>query len=139
MPKESSFLLEHKWYFSIRYLQKQGENNNNNIIDTVACLWHKVWFGERCLSGGVLGPEGGRRYLGQWCKRGLSKLPSSGENGDLIAVESDGRGGKIKVLRSQNLFRRLHFCTIIRLVGKCNMLDWIIGWQNILKEISNIV
>nr|POE83757.1 e3 ubiquitin-protein ligase rnf5 [Quercus suber] len=53
--------------------------------------------GDVCFSGGFLGPDGTNRYLGKWCKRGLSKESNTG---NLIAVGADGRGGRIKVLRS---------------------------------------
>ncbi|KAL2336038.1 hypothetical protein Fmac_010484 [Flemingia macrophylla] len=59
--------------------------------------------GDICFSGGLLGPDGTRRYLGKWCKRGLNSESSTAKhssNGDLIAVGADGRGGKIKVLRT---------------------------------------
>ncbi|KAJ4728213.1 E3 ubiquitin-protein ligase TRAIP-like [Melia azedarach] len=55
--------------------------------------------GDVCFSSGVLGPDGTNRYLGKWCKRGQNK---GSNNGDLIAVGADGRGGRIKVLRSSN-------------------------------------
>ncbi|KAI3494921.1 hypothetical protein L1887_36960 [Cichorium endivia] len=58
--------------------------------------------GEFCFSGGVLGPDGSKRHLGKWCKKGFNATQASG-SGDLIAVGSDGRGGTIKVLRSLNL------------------------------------
>ncbi|XP_068669388.1 uncharacterized protein [Aristolochia californica] len=49
------------------------------------------------------GPAGANRYLGKSRKRGQNKVSLSGSSGDLIAVGADGRGGKIKVLRSPNL------------------------------------
>ncbi|XP_061349802.1 uncharacterized protein LOC133295040 [Gastrolobium bilobum] len=58
-----------------------------------------------CFSGGLLGPDGTHRYLGKWCKRGQNSESTSAKgssNGDLIAVGADGRGGKIKVLRTPN-------------------------------------
>ncbi|KAK7274305.1 hypothetical protein RIF29_15388 [Crotalaria pallida] len=61
--------------------------------------------GEICFSGGLLGPDGTRRYLGKWCKRGQNSASTSAKgsgNGDLIAVGADGRGGRIKALRSSN-------------------------------------
>ncbi|KAK4266904.1 hypothetical protein QN277_023764 [Acacia crassicarpa] len=61
--------------------------------------------GDICFSGGLLGPDGTNRYLGRWCKRGQKKesvTPKASINGDLIAVGADGRGGKVKVLRSPN-------------------------------------
>ncbi|RDX62595.1 hypothetical protein CR513_59057, partial [Mucuna pruriens] len=58
--------------------------------------------GNICFSGGLLGPDGTHRYLGKWCKRGLNESSSAkrASNGDLIAVGADGRGGKIKVLKT---------------------------------------
>ncbi|PON68035.1 43kDa postsynaptic protein [Parasponia andersonii] len=62
--------------------------------------------GDICFSGGLLGPDGTNRYLGKWCKRHQNKETRQGVNrsstGDLIAVGADGRGGRIKVLRSLN-------------------------------------
>lgn len=65
--------------------------------------------GDVCFSGGLLAPDGTLRHLGKWCKRGQSKgsavqsaQGSSTNSSDLIAVGADGRGGKIKVLRSLN-------------------------------------
>ncbi|CAL0315028.1 unnamed protein product [Lupinus luteus] len=58
-----------------------------------------------CFSGGLLGPDGNNRFLGKWCKRGQNSEPASANgsgNGDLIAVGADGRGGRIKALRSSN-------------------------------------
>ncbi|KAF3646280.1 putative pentatricopeptide repeat-containing protein, mitochondrial [Capsicum annuum] len=62
---------------------------------------------DHCFSGGLLGPDGTNRHLGKWCKKvqnkGSAGLPGSGANsGDLISVGADGRGGRIKVLRSIN-------------------------------------
>ncbi|CAK7348820.1 unnamed protein product [Dovyalis caffra] len=63
--------------------------------------------GDVCFSSGLMGPDGTNRYLGRWCKRGKSKgsvdmQGTSASSGDLIAVGSDGRGGRVKVLRSIN-------------------------------------
>ncbi|XVF33258.1 hypothetical protein REPUB_Repub17cG0153500 [Reevesia pubescens] len=63
--------------------------------------------GNICFSGGLLGPDGAKWYLGKWCKRGkmLGSMPAQGStksSGDLIAVGADGRGGRIKVMRSVN-------------------------------------
>nr|GEW50784.1 RING/U-box superfamily protein [Tanacetum cinerariifolium] len=64
--------------------------------------------GNFSFSAGVLGPDGIKRHLGKWCKKsqskGINASPVPGRvSGDLIAVGSDGRGGTIKVLKSQNL------------------------------------
>ncbi|KAF3441575.1 hypothetical protein FNV43_RR15489 [Rhamnella rubrinervis] len=64
--------------------------------------------GDVCFSGGLLGPDGTNRYLGKWCKRGQNKELKewrkglSSNTGDLIAVGADGKGGRVKVLRSLN-------------------------------------
>ncbi|KAL4354460.1 hypothetical protein GQ457_06G031810 [Hibiscus cannabinus] len=63
--------------------------------------------GNICFSGGFLGPDGTRRHLGKWCKRGktlgsMNTQGSTKNSGDLIAVGADGRGGRIKVMRSVN-------------------------------------
>ncbi|XP_027337381.1 uncharacterized protein LOC113851095 [Abrus precatorius] len=57
-----------------------------------------------CFSGGLLGPDGTHRYLGKWCKRGQNNESTSkrSTNGDLITVGADGRGGRIKVLRTSS-------------------------------------
>ncbi|XP_057454692.1 uncharacterized protein LOC130746161 isoform X2 [Lotus japonicus] len=60
--------------------------------------------GDICFSGGLIGPDGTHRYLGKWCKRGQNSESTSAKgssNGDLISVGADGRGGRIKVLRTQ--------------------------------------
>lgn len=64
-------------------------------------------LGDHCFSGGLIGPDGTNRHLGKWCKKvpnkGSAGLQGSGANsGDLISVGADGRGGRIKVLRSIN-------------------------------------
>ncbi|CAH9128035.1 unnamed protein product [Cuscuta epithymum] len=65
--------------------------------------------GDRCFSGGLIGPDGNNWHLGKWCKKvGQNKGPmpaSAGSatiSGNLIAVGADGRGGRTKVLRSSN-------------------------------------
>ncbi|XP_024993125.1 E3 ubiquitin-protein ligase TRAIP [Cynara cardunculus var. scolymus] len=64
--------------------------------------------GDFCFSAGLLGPDGTKRHLGKWCKKGQNKgfnassIPTQ-VSGNLIAIGADGRGGTIKVLRSQNL------------------------------------
>ncbi|MED6135743.1 hypothetical protein PIB30_049437 [Stylosanthes scabra] len=55
--------------------------------------------GDICFSGGLLGPDGSHRYLGKWCKRGQNGESQSAKGG-LIAVGADGRGGRVKVLRT---------------------------------------
>ncbi|KAK1376183.1 Potyviral helper component protease-interacting protein 1 [Heracleum sosnowskyi] len=66
---------------------------------------------ESCFSGGLIGPDGNKWHLGKWCRRGQNKgsmVASTGvqgsnpSTGNLISVGADGRGGKIKVLRSLN-------------------------------------
>ncbi|KAL2490322.1 RING/U-box superfamily protein [Abeliophyllum distichum] len=65
--------------------------------------------GDHCFSGGLLGPDGTNWHLGKWCKKVQNKESTTsstglrGSNtstGNLIAVGADGRGGRIKVLRS---------------------------------------
>ncbi|KAJ8427358.1 hypothetical protein Cgig2_000487 [Carnegiea gigantea] len=64
--------------------------------------------GDRCFAGGLLGPDGVNRYLGKWCRRAQNKAAGGSTHGPsnvadgLIAVGADGRGGRIKVLRSTN-------------------------------------
>ncbi|CBI40405.3 unnamed protein product, partial [Vitis vinifera] len=67
--------------------------------------------GDKCFAPGLIGPDGTPRYLGKWCKRdkangsnpsSVGMQGSSTSTGDLIAVGADGRGGRIKVLRSHN-------------------------------------
>lgn len=72
--------------------------------------------GDICFSGGLLGPDGTHRYLGKWCKRGDSKgsLAKPGScTGNLIAIGADGRGGRIKVLRSPNQSSLVSLCAHI--------------------------
>ncbi|CAK9156721.1 unnamed protein product [Ilex paraguariensis] len=66
---------------------------------------------DRCFSGGLLGPDGTNWHLGKWCKRVQNKgstvssvamQGSTRSTGDLIAIGADGKGGRIKVLRSLN-------------------------------------
>ncbi|KAK4418569.1 hypothetical protein Salat_2269700 [Sesamum alatum] len=65
--------------------------------------------GDGWFSGGLLGPDGTNWHLGKWCKKAKnqgSTASSAGSDrsnaraGDLIAVGADGRGGRIKVMRS---------------------------------------
>jgi len=79
------------------------------IYSTKLKCWHVFSppYGSEniCFSGGLLGPDGTHRFLGKWCKRGQNSESSSAKrssNGDLIAVGADGRGGRIKVLRTPN-------------------------------------
>ncbi|KMT20407.1 hypothetical protein BVRB_1g004030 [Beta vulgaris subsp. vulgaris] len=60
--------------------------------------------GNQCFTGGLLGPDGANRYLGKWCKRPQNKPPlgSSSDTESLIAMGADGRGGRVKVLKSLN-------------------------------------
>ncbi|KAH7864218.1 hypothetical protein Vadar_027098 [Vaccinium darrowii] len=67
--------------------------------------------GDLCFTGGLLGPDGTKRHLGKWCKRvqgsgsvlsSAAMQGSSASSGNLVAVGADGKGGKIKVLRSLN-------------------------------------
>jgi TRAF-interacting protein len=61
--------------------------------------------GDRCFSGGLLGPDGSNWHLGKWCKKAKKnegQESANANNGDLIAVGADGRGGKVKVLRSSD-------------------------------------
>ncbi|KAI3800549.1 hypothetical protein L1987_28640 [Smallanthus sonchifolius] len=64
-----------------------------------------------CFSAGLPGPDGTKRYLGSYCKKG-KKDQNKGSNassvstqssGDLIAVGADGRGGTVKVLKPLHL------------------------------------
>ncbi|KAK6162267.1 hypothetical protein DH2020_002108 [Rehmannia glutinosa] len=55
--------------------------------------------GEHCFSAGLLGPDGTNWHLGKWCKKAQNQ-GSNARAGDLIAVGADGRGGRIKVMRS---------------------------------------
>ncbi|KAG6467835.1 uncharacterized protein LOC122034753 [Zingiber officinale] len=60
-------------------------------------------MGDQCFSGAAGGNAMTRNMVGKWCKQGL-KMASSGTSGDLIAVGADGRGGRIKMLRTHNDF-----------------------------------
>ncbi|KAI3848700.1 hypothetical protein MKX03_025074 [Papaver bracteatum] len=77
------------------------------VRNEASCSVPTSSVGDKCFSGGLVGPDGTNRYLGKWCKRTQlgTSAPSSGSNaslGSLISVGADGRGGRIKVLRSQN-------------------------------------
>ncbi|PIN20176.1 putative E3 ubiquitin ligase [Handroanthus impetiginosus] len=65
--------------------------------------------GSHCFSGGLPGPDGTNWHLGKWCKKAQNQgsrtlsaglQGSNARAGDLIAVGADGRGGRIKVMRS---------------------------------------
>lgn len=49
------------------------------------------------ISGGLFGLEGANRTVGKWSKS--SSLKTATSTGKLISVGSDGRGGRVKVLR----------------------------------------
>ncbi|GAB2271754.1 hypothetical protein Dimus_006584 [Dionaea muscipula] len=66
--------------------------------------------GDGCFAGSLFGPDGSSRHLGKWCKlvqnNGPIMPPSTTQNknaGSFIATGADGRGGRVKVLRSPNL------------------------------------
>nr|XP_043622597.1 E3 ubiquitin-protein ligase TRAIP [Erigeron canadensis] len=90
-------------------LHEIGQPNLMPNITNEASLpaYNSLEVGEFCFSAGLIGPDGRRRALGKWCKKGQNKglnsssLPSQ-VSGDLISVGADGRGGTIKVLKSQN-------------------------------------
>ncbi|TQD81909.1 hypothetical protein C1H46_032560 [Malus baccata] len=82
---------------------RKTENSNFTDHMDLSCTKDR----DVCFSGGLLGPDGTNRFLGKWCKQGLNKGSESRQNpsadsGNLIAVGADGRGGRIKVLRSLN-------------------------------------
>ncbi|KAL9245384.1 hypothetical protein vseg_019045 [Gypsophila vaccaria] len=85
----------------IRQIQPSAHTKESSFIPLVEP-------GERCFAGGLLGPDGANRYLGKWCKRAQNSAPKGPTHGtssttdSLIAVGADGRGGKVKVLRSLN-------------------------------------
>ncbi|KAL9672556.1 hypothetical protein QQ045_028807 [Rhodiola kirilowii] len=78
--------------------------------ETSVSAMHLQPVSEQPNSGGLLGPDGLNRSLGKWCKMGqtVESSPFSigmqrgtkAVTGTLIATGADGRGGKIKVLRS---------------------------------------
>ncbi|RZC93426.1 hypothetical protein C5167_026035 [Papaver somniferum] len=75
------------------------------VRNEASCSAPTSSVGDQCFSGGLVGPDGTNRYLGKWCKRtqlGTSVPSSNASLGSLISVGADGRGGRIKVLRSQN-------------------------------------
>lgn len=57
------------------------------------------FLGGQCFSGGLLGPDGTNWHLGKWCKKAQNQ-GSNARAGDLITIGADGRGGRIKVIRS---------------------------------------
>ncbi|KAK9749450.1 hypothetical protein RND81_02G126600 [Saponaria officinalis] len=98
-PKEATGLVLQ----DIRQIQPSAHTNaeSSSFIPLVEP-------GDRCFAGGLLGPDGGNRYLGKWCKRAPNNATKGAMHGSsnvtdsLIAVGADGRGGKVKVLRSLN-------------------------------------
>ncbi|PKA46078.1 E3 ubiquitin-protein ligase RHA1B [Apostasia shenzhenica] len=62
---------------------------------SLACL------GSTSILGRHVGADGVTSGTGRWCKQVHSK---SSNSGDLIAVGADGRGGRIKVLRSREKY-----------------------------------
>ncbi|KAK1262627.1 hypothetical protein QJS04_geneDACA011549 [Acorus gramineus] len=65
---------------------------------------HQNLGSNSCISGS----EEATKYIGKWCKRAQIKtcssptMQGSSATGELISVGADGRGGRIKVLRSHN-------------------------------------
>ncbi|KAL1366973.1 hypothetical protein HN51_021020 [Arachis hypogaea] len=80
----------------ITLLDKQVQPKVNIIKESPPIIANP---GDICFSGGLLGPDGSHRYLGKWCKR-RKNGESQSVDGGLIAVGADGRGGRIKVLRT---------------------------------------
>lgn len=93
------------------------DNNNNNLMTWMASKLLSDYLSgfflivtEQLHSSGLLGPDGVIRSLGKWCKK-THKVESNpvpvglqggtrAATGNLISVGADGRGGKIKVLKS---------------------------------------
>ncbi|KAL6495529.1 hypothetical protein OROGR_030092 [Orobanche gracilis] len=92
--------------------------------------------GDHCFSGGLLGPDGTNWHLGKWCKKAQNK-GSNANSGDLISVGADGRGGRIKVMRSlaqsTMTLKRLHLGQKRAIMAKdrrpCYTLKHICGWN----------
>ncbi|XP_074591031.1 uncharacterized protein LOC141846902 [Curcuma longa] len=61
-------------------------------------------IGDQCFLGAAGGNAMNRNVVGKWCKQDHKMASSSGISGDLIAVGADGRGGRIKILRTHNDF-----------------------------------
>ncbi|XP_021748741.1 E3 ubiquitin-protein ligase TRAIP-like [Chenopodium quinoa] len=82
---------------------RQVQPSFNSKADTTAPI-PLAEPGDRCFTGGLLGPDGANRYLGKWCKRPQNKssLGLSRNTDTLISEGADGRGGRVKVLRSLN-------------------------------------
>lgn len=60
----------------------------------------QVYESNGCTGSGLFGAENGNKNLGKWLK---SSTPNtSTNNGNLISVGSDGRGGRVKVLRDHS-------------------------------------
>ncbi|KAG6748151.1 hypothetical protein POTOM_048052 [Populus tomentosa] len=98
--------------FGIRINNGKGNALDSATDEEVINLTLAVYYdtkppGDICFSSGLMGPDGTNRYLGRWCKRGqrngsVAMQGTSASSRDLIAVGSDGRGGRVKVLRSMN-------------------------------------
>lgn len=91
-----------------------------------------TYAGDVCFSSGLLGPDGTSRYLGKWCKRGENKTSNttvSVSHGSLIAVGSDGRGGRVKVLRSP-IHSLVCFYNFISVYHHINSVDSLLTLTN---------
>ncbi|URD76079.1 RING [Musa troglodytarum] len=81
--------------------KKPSAENRTETQECNAAAIH----GEGCFPG-VLGTSIVNKNVGRWCKQVLKKpssslyMEASKSSGDLIAVGADGRGGRIKILRS---------------------------------------
>ncbi|KAK1408830.1 hypothetical protein QVD17_40911 [Tagetes erecta] len=91
------------------FVNENGQDKSlPNIIKEAALPDLNSQEADFCFSAGLIGSDGTKNYLGRWCKKGQGKgvnasLQPTQQSGDLIAVGADGRGGTIKVLKSQNL------------------------------------
>ncbi|CAN6480788.1 unnamed protein product [Victoria cruziana] len=76
----------------IPIVKEKATSHPNSVIHTV----------DQCIPGGLFGSSIASRSTGKWCRQGQTAPRDSPAAGQLIAVGADGRGGTIKVLRSQN-------------------------------------
>ncbi|XP_031495008.1 uncharacterized protein LOC116260711 [Nymphaea colorata] len=76
----------------IPIVKEKATSHTNSVTHTV----------DQCFPSGLFGSNIASRPTGKWCRQGQMAPKDPPAVGQLIAVGADGRGGRIKVLRSQN-------------------------------------
>ncbi|GMP43638.1 hypothetical protein CsSME_00012920 [Camellia sinensis var. sinensis] len=110
-----------------------------NVEKESPCSFPISQPGDLCFAGGLLGPDGTKRHLGKWCKRAQAKgsavssmamQGSSTSSRNLIADEAEGRGGKIKILRSLNYQERARKMVFLMKNWKQTRKKKVGSWKN---------